>query len=145
MKNTTLLIASLCSFGLTACQQIPISSTDANAQVIEQVDYLQAFPSTEGNTAKLVKQKEGCIIEFYGLYETGRATEQWTFKGNQLLSAHTTISHYADGGLANAENKGKDIQIASQQKNTFDIQDSKTQDNFKALIGNFKAASLAQC
>lgn len=146
MKARILFAIGFSTFGLTACQHnINQSSPTQNSQTLETIENLNTFPSTEGNTAKLSKTSKGCTVEFNGFYETGKATEYWTFKGKQLLSANTTIVHYANGGLSNPKNLNQPIEVASQQNKAFDIHDADTQKNFLKLLNNFKSRSLAQC
>ncbi len=147
MKKVFIITISLSTaLGLTACRQVQTKpSTSGILQDIEQIENLEAFPSSEGNIATLVKTTTGCMIQFTGFYETGKAEEQWYFNGDDLVLANTTISYYANGGLANSENINGNIEVARQEKKFFDIQNPDVQNNFKALRANFKPTSLTQC
>ena len=120
--STTLL----CISALTACSTTP---TNPNAPVVlEQHKNISAEPSTKHNLARLIKQKDNCVIEFTGNFETGKATEHWIFKGDQLISAFSNVN-------AEVENK----------QTVFDIQDTEKLKNFAALQKNFKATNLEKC
>ena len=119
---TTILIAS----SITACSTTP---TNPNAPiVIEQHKNISAEPTTKHNLARLIKQKDNCVIEFTGNFETGKATEHWIFKGDQLISAFSNID-------ADVEKK----QIV------FDPKDVDKINNFNALKKNFNASALEIC
>lgn len=116
----------LTTLALTACS---ITPTDPNAPiVIEQHKNISAEPSTKHNLARLIKQKDNCVIEFIGNFETGKATELWIFKGDQLISAFSNVD--------------ADIE---KTHTIFDIQDAEKLSNFNALKKNFNASSLEIC
>lgn len=116
----------LTTLALTACS---ITPTDPNAPiVIEQHKNISAEPSTKHNLARLIKQKDNCVIEFTGNFETGKATEHWIFKGDQLISAFSNVD--------------ADIE---KTHTIFDIQDAEKLSNFNALKKNFNASSLEIC
>ena len=111
---------------LTACSTTP---TNPNAPVVlEQHKNISAEPATKHNLARLIKQKDNCVIEFTGNFETGKATEHWIFKGDQLISAFSNVD-------ADIEKK----------HTIFDIQDADKIKNFNALKKNFNASSLEIC
>ena len=113
----------LTTLALTACS---ITPTDPNSPiVIEQHKNISAEPSTKHNLARLIKQKDNCVIEFTGNFETGKATEHWIFKGDQLISAFSNVD--------------ADIE---KTHTIFDIQDAEKLSNFNALKKNFNASSL---
>lgn len=113
-------------FALTACSTTP---TNPNAPVVlEQHKNISVEPSTKHNLARLIKQKDNCVIEFTGNFETGKATEHWIFKGDQLISAFSNVD-------ADVENK----------QTIFDIQDVEKLKNFELLKKNFKAKNLEKC
>lgn len=119
---STILIAS----SITACSTTPINPN--TPIVIEQHKNISAEPTTKHNLARLIKQKDNCVIEFTGNFETGKATEHWIFKGDQLISAFSNID-------AEVENK----------QTVFDIQDAEKLKNFATLQKNFKATNLEKC
>ena len=111
---------------ITACSTTP---TTPNAPVVlEQHKNISAEPSTKHNLARLIKQKDNCVIEFTGNFETGKATEHWIFKGDQLISAFSNVD--------------ADIE---KTHTIFDIQDADKIKNFNALKKNFNASSLEIC
>ncbi|NNP72345.1 hypothetical protein A7P53_07690 [Acinetobacter defluvii] len=119
---STILIAS----SITACSTTP---TNPNAPVVlEQHKNISAEPSTKHNLARLIKQTNNCVIEFTGNFETGKATEHWIFKGDQLISAFSNV----------------DTEVEKKQT-VFDIQDVEKLKNFDALKKNFKATNLEKC
>ena len=116
----------LTTLALTACS---ITPTDPNSPiVIEQHKNISAEPTTKHNLARLIKQKDNCVIEFTGNFETGKATEHWIFKGDQLISAFSNVD--------------ADIE---KTHTIFDIQDAEKLSNFNALKKNFNASSLEIC
>ena len=126
MNAKIILSSILTTLALTACS---ITPTDPNAPiVIEQHKNISAEPSTKHNLARLIKQKDNCVIEFTGNFETGKATEHWIFKGDQLISAFSNVD--------------ADIE---KTHTIFDIQDAEKLSNFNALKKNFNASSLEIC
>lgn len=116
----------LCISALTACSTTP---TNPNTPVVlEQHKNISAEPSTKHNLARLIKQTDNCVIEFTGNFETGKATEHWIFKGDQLISAFSNID-------AEVENK----------QTVFDPNDAEKVKNFELLKKNFKAKNLEKC
>lgn len=111
---------------ITACST---TRTNSNAPIVlEQHKNISAEPTTEHNLARLIKQSDNCVIEFTGNFQTGKATEHWIFKGDQLISAFSNIK---------AEVKN--------QQTIFDIQNTEKQSNFTALKKNFKQSNLDKC
>jgi hypothetical protein len=96
--------------------------------VLEQHKNIQAEPATKHNLARLIKQRDNCVIEFTGNFSTGKATEHWIFKGDQLISAFSDVD-------ADVENK----------QTVFDIASAERQANFASLAKNFKQSNLDQC
>ncbi|WP_372403611.1 hypothetical protein ACDW34_15870 [Acinetobacter piscicola] len=126
MKLKIAVIIPLIILALTACSTTP---TNPNLPVVlEQHKNISAEPTTKHNLARLIKQKDNCVIEFTGNFETGKATEHWIFKGDQLISAFSNVN-------AEVENK----------QTVFDIQDTEKLKNFAALQKNFKATNLEKC
>lgn len=126
MASKIIFSTILITLALTACSTIP---TNPNAPVVlEQHKNISAEPSTKHNLARLIQQKDNCVIEFTGNFETGKATEHWIFKGDQLISAFSNVN-------AEVENK----------QTVFDIQDTEKLKNFAALQKNFKATNLEKC
>lgn len=120
------ILIQMIFFSLTACSTAP---TNPNAPtVLEQHKNISAEPSTKHNLAKLIKQTDNCVIEFTGNFETGKATEHWIFKGDQLISAFSNVD-------AEVENK----------QTVFDPKDAEKQKNFNSLKNNFKISNLEKC
>ncbi len=126
MLKIIALSISASALSLTACSTTPINS---NAPIVlEQHKNISAEPSTKHNLARLIKQKDNCVIEFTGNFETGKATEHWIFKGDQLISAFSNVD-------AEVENK----------QTVFDPSDAEKLKNFASLKKNFKASNLDKC
>lgn len=120
------LFSGLTTIILTACSTTP---TNPNAPIVlEQHKNISAEPSTKHNLAKLIKQTDNCVIEFTGNFETGKATEHWIFKGDQLISAFSNVD-------AEVENK----------QTVFDPKDAEKLKNFNSLKNNFKTSNLEKC
>ncbi|OTG67113.1 hypothetical protein [Acinetobacter silvestris] len=116
----------LTAIALTACSTTP---TNPNTPIVlEQHTNISAEPSTKHNLARLIKQKDNCVIEFTGKFETGKATEHWIFKGEQLISVVSNVN-------ATIETK----------QTIFDVQNPEQQSNFSMLKKNFKHSNLKQC
>jgi hypothetical protein len=126
MNSKILLSIPLIVITLTACSTTLINPNAPT--VLEQHKNISAEPSTKHNLAKLIKQTDNCVIEFTGNFETGKATEHWIFKGDQLISAFS----YVD---AEVENK----------QTVFDPKDAEKQKNFNSLKNNFKISNLEKC
>ena len=72
MNSKIIISTILTPLTLTACSTTP---TNPNAPiVIEQHRNISAEPTTKHNLARLIKQKDNCVIEFTGNFETGKAT-----------------------------------------------------------------------
>ena len=126
MKLLNFVIALSSSLTLTACSTTP---TNPNTPIVlEQHKNIAVEPETKHNLARLIKQKDNCLIEFTGNFATGKATEYWIFKNDQLISAFTKV----------------DAQVED-QSTVFDLQDLEKIKNFNALKNNFKASNLKQC
>ena len=111
---------------LTACSTTP---TNPNAPVVlEQHKNISAEPSTKHNLARLIQQKDNCVIEFTGNFETGKATEHWIFKGDQLISAFSNV----------------DSEVEKKQT-VFNPEDTEKLKNFDSLKNNFKTSNLQKC
>ena len=126
MKIQTLVNSALTCLTLTACSITPTSPN--SPVVLEQHKNISVVPETKHNLARLIKQKDNCLIEFTGNFATGKATEYWIFKNDQLNSAFTKV----------------DAQVED-QSTVFDLQDLEKIKNFNALKNNFKASNLKQC
>lgn len=126
MNSQIIFSTILTTLVLSACSTSP---TNPNAPVVlEQHKNISAEPTTKHNLARLIKQKDNCVIEFTGNFETGKATEHWIFKGDQLISAFSNVN-------AEVENK----------QTVFDPNDAEKLKNFAALQKNFKATNLEKC
>ena len=126
MAKKIILSSIFLTFALSACSTTP---TNPNAPVVlEQHKNIAVEPETMHNLARLIKQKDNCLIEFTGNFATGKATEYWLFKNDQLISAFTKV----------------DAQVED-QSTVFDPQDPEKIKNFHALKNNFKASNLKQC
>ena len=126
MNSKTLLSVPLIAIALTACSTTPTNPNTPT--ILEQHKNISAEPSTKHNLAKLIKQTDNCVIEFTGNFETGKATEHWIFKGDQLISAFSNVD-------AEVENK----------QTVFDPKDAEKLKNFNSLKNNFKASNLEKC
>ncbi len=126
MNPKIILSIALTTIAVTACSTTP---TNPNTPIVlEQHKNISAEPTTKHNLARLIKQKDNCVIEFTGNFETGKAIEHWIFKGDQLISAFSNIE-------ANVENK----------QTVFDPKDADKINNFNALKKNFNASALEIC
>ncbi|MBU3846273.1 MAG: hypothetical protein H9855_04765 [Candidatus Acinetobacter avistercoris] len=126
MHFKILLTTFLIALTLTACSTTPTNPTAP--VVLEQHKNISAQPETKHNIARLIKQSDNCVIEFTGNFETGKATEHWIFKGDQLISAFSNVD-------ADVENK----------QTVFDPQDAEKLANFNMLKKNFKSSNLEKC
>ena len=120
------ILISLIACFVSACSTTP--SNPNTPIVLEQHKNIAVEPETKHNLARLIKQKDNCLIEFTGNFATGKATEYWLFKNDQLISAFTKVD-------AQVEDQGT----------VFDPQDPEKIKNFHALKNNFKASNLKQC
>ena len=120
------ILLTLIFIALTACSTTP---SNPNAPyILEQHKNIAVEPTTKHNSARLIKQSNNCLIEFTGNFETGKATEYWIFKGEQLISAHTNL----------------DAEV-EQKQTVFNPAEPQIQSNFNALKNHFKAQNLQQC
>ena len=126
MKFQGSILISLAAFFVSACTTAP--SNPNTPVVLEQHKNIPVEPKTKHNLARLIKQKDNCLIEFTGNFAIGKATEYWLFKNDQLISAFTKV----------------DAQVED-QSTVFDLQDLEKIKNFNALKNNFKASNLKQC
>ena len=143
MNSQKLLFSTLCCLALTACAtSAPPSSSYSQAQVLEQDTNIEAYPSTTGNVAKLIKQdKQACMIEFTGYLGGGHVTEHWVFNDKGLIAATSFTQQYPDeSGILNQATNS-----TTKSSTTFNIQDPEIQNNFKKLQSNFNPANLAKC
>ena len=111
---------------ISSCSTTP--SNPNTPTVLEQHKNISAEPNTKHNLARLIRQTDNCVIEFTGNFETGKATEHWIFKGDQLISAFSNVD--------------ADIE---QKQTVFDPKDAEKLKNFNTLKNNFKAANLEKC
>ncbi|MBJ9901179.1 hypothetical protein [Acinetobacter bereziniae] len=126
MNSKILLSIPLIAIALSACSTTP---SNPNAPtVLEQHKNISAAPNTKHNLARLIRQTDNCVIEFTGNFETGKATEHWIFKGEQLISAFSNVD--------------ADIE---QKQTVFDPKDAEKLKNFNSLKNNFKAVNLEKC
>ena len=131
MKLQTIFISAVTALTLSACATTPKtlpSGEPATAFVIEKHKNIDATPETKHNLARLIKQSNNCVIDFAGNFETGKATEYWIFKGQNLISAYSNVE--SENGV---------------QQVVFDLNDPVKQENFASLKKNFSAKKLAQC
>jgi len=126
MNSKILLSVPLIAIALTACSTTPTNPNTPT--ILEQHKNISAEPNTKHNLAKLIKQTDNCVIEFTGNFETGKATEHWIFKGDQLISAFSNVD-------AEVENK----------QTVFDPKDAEKLKNFNSLKNNFKTSNLEKC
>lgn len=117
----------------TGCSSSPIQTTTAT-QILEQVQNIEATPTTENNTARLIQQPKNCFIEFTGNFEGGQAVEHWIFNRQGLISASTNTTQYSNN-----------TNSPTQTSAIFNIQEPAIQANFKKLQSNFSADNLAKC
>ncbi|AMW77756.1 hypothetical protein AMD27_01845 [Acinetobacter sp. TGL-Y2] len=117
---------TLTSILLAGCSNLLLDSS--TPMVLEQHKNISAQPETKHNLARLIKQSDNCVIEFTGNFQTGKATEYWIFKGDQLISAYT-----------NLDTQAEDKQVI------FHVNDPDKQKNFKSLKNNFSKKNLAKC
>ena len=126
MNPKIVLSTTLIAFSLTACSTTPTNPNSPT--VLEQHKNISAEPATKHNLARLIKQKDNCLIEFTGNFETGKATEYWIFNGDQLISAFSNVK-------ADVENT----------QTVFDVQSPEKIKNFNSLKNNFKTSNLEKC
>lgn len=126
MNLKTICLTTFACLSLTACSTTPTNPNEPIA--LEQHKNISAEPTTKHNLARLIKQKDNCVIEFTGNFETGKATEHWIFKGDQLISAFSNVN-------AEVENK----------QTVFDPTDAEKLKNFALLKKNFKKSNLDKC
>lgn len=120
--STMMLASIICS----ACSSPPINPNVPI--VLEQHKNISVEPETKHNLARLIKQKDNCLIEFTGNFASGKATEYWLFKNDQLISAFSNVE-------ADVENK----------QTVFDPKEAEKQANFATLKKNFKQNNLDKC
>ncbi|MCU4416949.1 hypothetical protein [Acinetobacter bereziniae] len=126
MTKKIIFPAILMTLALSACSTAP---SNPNAPtVLEQHKNISAAPKTKHNLARLIRQTDNCVIEFTGNFETGKATEHWIFKGEQLISAFSNVD--------------ADIE---QKQTVFDPKDAEKLKNFNSLKNNFKVSNLEKC
>ncbi|WP_288455907.1 hypothetical protein [uncultured Acinetobacter sp.] len=126
MTKKIIFPAILMTLALSACSTTP---SNPNAPtVLEQHKNISAVPNTKHNLARLIRQTDNCVIEFTGNFETGKATEHWIFKGEQLISAFSNVD--------------ADIE---QKQTVFDPKDAEKLKNFNSLKNNFKVSNLEKC
>lgn len=128
MKLKTLLLTGFTCAALTACTSSP-KIPQLETGVLQEVQNLDVYPDTTDNKAKLTKFTDKCVIEFTGNLEAGKVIEQWSFRGNTLIT----------GSTATFENDG-----ASQASN-FDLNNAQVQQNFIKLRKNFAKDAVVQC
>ena len=114
------------TLALSACSTTPRNPNTPT--VLEQHKNISAEPNTKHNLARLIRQTDNCVIEFTGNFETGKATEHWIFKGEQLISAFSNVD--------------ADIE---QKQTVFDPKDAEKLKNFNSLKNNFKVSNLEKC
>jgi hypothetical protein len=126
MAKKIILSAIFMTLILSACSITP--SNPNTPTVLEQHKNISAEPNTKHNLARLIRQTDNCVIEFTGNFETGKATEHWIFKGEQLISAFSNVD--------------ADIE---QKQTVFDPKDAEKLKNFNSLKNNFKVSNLEKC
>ena len=151
MNFKTFVFTSIASLTLTACALTPknehnvVDQAPANP-ILQTIQNIDTVPeSSLGNQAVLIKEAHDfCQIEFTGFYQMGKVTENWAFKGDQLLYATTTKTLYkkdSDPIDSSYENKN----IASVTLVAFDIKTPEKIQNFIKLKSYFKKSELEQC
>ncbi|AXY61266.1 hypothetical protein [Acinetobacter sp. WCHAc010052] len=128
MKLKTVLFATFTALSITACTSQP-TIPQLTAGVLQEVQNLDVYPDTTDNKAKLTKFSDKCVIEFSGNMKGGKAVEQWSFKGNSLISGGSAV--FAKDGTSKAT--------------SFDLNDATVQQNFLLLRKNFAKEAIAQC
>ena len=128
MKLKAFLLTCLASFALTACTSAP-KIPQLETGVLQEVKNLDVYPDTVDNKAKLTKFTGQCVIEFTGNMKAGKVIEQWTFKGNSIISG-ASATFKMDG-------------TSTAQK--FDLNDAEIQKNFIGLRSHFAKDAIAQC
>lgn len=128
MKLNAWLMTVLTSLSVMACSSNPPLDVPEFG-VLEEVQNINVYPSTNENAAQLVKLSDYCIIEFAGSLESGLANEKWQFKGNALMAASSTM--IAEDGSSTGE--------------SFDLYDKQVQQNFLALKSHFKKQHMQRC
>jgi hypothetical protein len=97
LMNSQKTFSTLCCLALTACATTAPLSSYPQAQVLEQDTNIEAYPTTTGNVAKLIKHdKQACMIEFTGYLGGGQVTEHWIFNNKGLISAQSFTEQYPD-------------------------------------------------
>ena len=86
MNSQKLLFSTLCCIALSACATTKSVSSYSQSKVLEQDTNIEAYPTTTGNVAKLIKHdKQACMIEFTGYLGGGQVTEHWIFNNKALF------------------------------------------------------------
>ena len=88
MKLKTLLLTGFTCAALTACTSSP-KIPQLETGVLQEVQNLDVYPDTTNNKAKLTKFVDKCIIEFTGNLDGNKVVEQWSFRGNTLITGGT--------------------------------------------------------
>ncbi|EOR04253.1 hypothetical protein [Acinetobacter tandoii] len=128
MKLKTLLLTGFTCAALTACTSSP-KIPQLETGVLQEVQNLDVYPDTTNNKAKLTKFVDKCIIEFTGNLDGNKVVEQWSFRGNTLITGGTAT--FAKDGTSQASN--------------FDLNNAQVQQNFIKLRKNFAKDAVAQC
>lgn len=113
-------------------------------KVLQSIENLEQYPTTEGNHFKLSQVNLGCKIEVQFFGETGKIKENYIFKQQKLRYAARYDVHYSHGGLSNlSENKGK---FNTQQKRIeLDPKAPKTLADFREYLALFPQTDLTRC
>ena len=127
---------------------ISLAKPEQDEKVLQSVENIDQFQTTEGNQIKLIKTPQGCRIEaiFYG--ETGRTKENFLFAyiQNQPYLQHAARYdyRYSNGGLTNlSENKGNFSTTV--QRVELDTKASEQQQSFKTYLQLFPVTALQSC
>ena len=117
-----------------------------NPHILQVIKNINVLPETSlGNQATLIKEAEGfCQIEFTGLYQMGEVTENWAFKGNELISASTTKTIYAKP-FSTENFSSQNTPITTVQSAPFDVTEPDKIQNFTKLKSYFQKTLLEQC
>lgn len=124
---------------------LTLSSSVCYAEkILQSIDNIELYPTTEGNQFKLSQLKQGCKIEAHFFGEIGKTQENYIFKQQNLLYAARYEYHYSKGGLTNlSENKGNFK--TQRQRIELNPQSSQTIADFQQYLALFSPLKLKKC
>lgn len=127
MKLVNCLLLAGLSLSLTACATLH-SQPKPQLGLLETVNNIEVVPATQSNSARLIRFEDKCLIEFEAYLDNSKATEQWYFKGDVLMSAATLVEAQGDRAI-----------------NRFDLESEETKMNFEMLKKHFSAENQTHC